>query len=57
VCVRRLGRSGGHRRRSRGSCAITGEIQRPDGRRVTGPQVAWKGRCHGPRKDRRWSRA
>jgi IS30 family transposase len=36
---------------------LAGEIQRPDGRRVTGPQVAWRGRRHGRRKDRRWSRA
>ncbi len=36
---------------------LAGEVQRPDGQRVTGPQMAWKGRRHGPRKDRRWSRA
>jgi IS30 family transposase len=36
---------------------LTGEVQRPDGAPVPGPQVAWKGRRQGPRKDRRWSRA
>ena len=36
---------------------LAGEVQRPDGARVPGPQVAWKGRRHGRRKDRRWSRA
>src|SRR3954451_15135131 len=36
---------------------LAGEVQRPDGARVGGPQVAWKGRRHGRRKDRRWSRA
>jgi IS30 family transposase len=36
---------------------LAGEVQRPDGARVTGPQVAWNGRRHGRRKDRRWSRA
>ena len=32
---------------------LAGEVQRPDGARVPGPQVAWKGRRHGRRKDRR----
>jgi IS30 family transposase len=36
---------------------LAGEVQRPDGARVSGPQVAWNGRRHGRRKDRRWSRA
>jgi hypothetical protein len=36
---------------------LAGGVQRPDSGRVTGPQVAWKGRRHGRRKDRRWSRA
>jgi transposase, IS30 family len=32
---------------------LAGEVQRPDGS-VAGPQVGWRGRRHGPRKDRRW---
>ena len=36
---------------------LAGEVQRPDGTRLSGPQVAWKGRRHGRRKDRRWGRA
>ena len=32
---------------------LSGAVQRPDGS-VAGPQVAWRGRRHGPRKDRRW---
>jgi len=36
---------------------LAGEVQRPDGGRVAGPQVTWIGRRHGRRKDRRWSRA
>jgi IS30 family transposase len=36
---------------------LAGGVQRPDSGRVTGPQVAWKGRRHGRRKDRRWSRS
>ncbi len=36
---------------------LAGAVQRPDGARVPGPQIAWKGRRHGRRKDRRWSRA
>src|SRR3954465_8843458 len=36
---------------------LAGEVQRPDGAPVAGPLVAWKGRRHGPRKDRRWGRA
>ena len=36
---------------------LAGEVQRPDGTRLRGPQVAWKGRRHGRRKDRRWGRA
>ena len=36
---------------------LAGEVQRPDGGPVAGPPVAWKGRRHGPRKDRRWGRA
>src|SRR4051794_32970419 len=32
---------------------LAGEVQRPD-RSVAGPQVGWRGRRHGPRKDRRW---
>ena len=33
---------------------LVGAVQRPDGR-VAGPQVSWRGRRHGPRKDRRWA--
>ena len=36
---------------------LAGEVQRPDGGAVGGPQVAWNGRRHGRRKDRRWARA
>jgi transposase, IS30 family len=32
---------------------LAGAVQRPDGT-VAGPQVGWRGRRHGPRKDRRW---
>ena len=32
---------------------LAGAVQRPDGS-VAGPQVGWRGRRHGPRKDRRW---
>jgi IS30 family transposase len=36
---------------------LSGTIARPDGSVVLGPQVAWRGRRHGPRKDRRWGKA
>ncbi len=36
---------------------LAGEVKRPDGTRASGPQVPWKGRRHGRRKDRRWGRA
>ena len=32
---------------------LAGSVQRPDGS-VAGPRVGWRGRGHGPRKDRRW---
>src|SRR3954469_13912756 len=32
---------------------LAGEVQRPDGS-VAGPDIAWRGRRQGPRKDRRW---
>ena len=32
---------------------LAGTVQRPDGS-VVGPRVGWRGRRHGPRKDRRW---
>ena len=32
---------------------LAGAVRRPDGT-VGGPQVSWRGRRHGPRKDRRW---
>ena len=32
---------------------LSGAVQRPDGS-VAGPRVSWRGRRHGPRKDRRW---
>ena len=36
---------------------LGGQIARPDGELVPGPQVRWVGRRHGPRKDRRWATA
>jgi IS30 family transposase len=35
---------------------LGGEVQRPDGS-VAGPEVGWRGRRHGPRKDRRWGQS
>src|SRR5919108_5898587 len=35
---------------------LAGEVQRPDGS-AAGPQVGWRGRRHGPRKDRRWGKS
>ena len=35
---------------------VSGTVERPDGIPVAGPRVEWKGRRHGPRKDRRWRR-
>jgi IS30 family transposase len=32
---------------------LSGAVRRPDGS-VVGPQVSWRGRRQGPRKDRRW---
>src|SRR4051794_18062542 len=32
---------------------LAGAVRRPEGS-VAGPQVGWRGRRHGPRKDRRW---
>ncbi|MGN6168681.1 MAG: IS30 family transposase [Solirubrobacteraceae bacterium] len=32
---------------------LAGEVRRPDGS-AAGPRVGWRGRRHGPRKDRRW---
>ena len=32
---------------------LAGAVQRPDGS-VAGPDIGWRGRRHGPRKDRRW---
>jgi IS30 family transposase len=32
---------------------LAAAVQRPDGS-VAGPRVGWRGRRHGPRKDRRW---
>src|SRR3954468_16253526 len=46
-----------HRLRDYVAERLAGEIRRLDGRRVAGPQVVWKGRRHGRRKDRRWGRA
>jgi IS30 family transposase len=34
---------------------LAGEIRRPSGRAVSGPEVRWIGRRHGRRKDRRWA--
>ena len=36
---------------------LSGVIERPDGTRVSGPDVRWIGRRHGRRKDRRWARS
>jgi IS30 family transposase len=36
---------------------LAGEITRPDGTEVHGPTVAFIGRRHGPRKDRRWAKS
>jgi len=36
---------------------LAGTVKAPAGRPVTGPTVAWKGRRHGRRKDRRWATA
>jgi IS30 family transposase len=36
---------------------LAGEVSRPDGTRVAGPDVRWIGRRHGRRQDRRWARA
>ena len=35
---------------------LAGSVQRPDGS-VAGPEVGWRGRRHGPRKDRRWGKS
>jgi IS30 family transposase len=36
---------------------LSGAVQRPEGVAVHGPKVAWIGRRHGPRKDRRWAKS
>jgi IS30 family transposase len=36
---------------------LSGEVQRPNGTTIDGPQVRWKGRRHGRRADRRWARS
>jgi IS30 family transposase len=36
---------------------LSGAVKRPDGEAVNGPDVAWVGRRHGRRKDRRWARS
>jgi len=36
---------------------LAGVVVAPSGAPVPGPDVPWKGRRHGPRKDRRWARA
>jgi IS30 family transposase len=36
---------------------LSGAVERPDGVAVEGPTVAWIGRRHGPRKDRRWAKS
>jgi IS30 family transposase len=36
---------------------LAGEIAKPDGSRVSGPDVRWIGRRHGRRADRRWGKA
>ena len=34
---------------------LAGLVSRSDGGKIEGPQVAWKGRRHGPRQSRRWA--
>ena len=36
---------------------LAGEVARPDGSAVAGPDVWWIGRRHGRRRDRRWARS
>ena len=36
---------------------LAGMVVTPSGASVPGPTVSWKGRRHGPRKDRRWASA
>jgi len=36
---------------------LAGIVVMPNGAAVPGPAVSWKGRRHGPRKDRRWASA
>ena len=36
---------------------LAGEVERPDGGAVAGPEVRWIGRRHGRRADRRWGKA
>ncbi|WP_216823308.1 IS30 family transposase [Limimaricola cinnabarinus] len=36
---------------------LSGQISRLDGSVMAGPDVAWKGRRHGPRQPRRWAKA
>jgi IS30 family transposase len=36
---------------------LSGGVQRPDGIAANGPDVAWIGRRHGRRKDRRWAKS
>lgn len=36
---------------------LAGLVIAPSGAAIPGPAVAWKGRRHSPRKDRRWARA
>lgn len=36
---------------------LAGNVATPAGKIIAGPEVAWKGRRHGPRQHRRWSRA
>ena len=36
---------------------LAGTVSKPDGTAVRGPDVAWIGRRHGRRKDRRWAKA
>ena len=36
---------------------LAGQLERPDGEAVAGPEARFKGRRHGPRQDRRWAKA
>src|SRR5512132_2768318 len=43
--------------RTYGEERLAGVVVAPSGTAVPGPAVLWKGRRHGPRKDRQWAKA